>query len=83
MKSIKERCIVIKSFIRKILDGRYLVGWQECMRDQLDGCSNSIGAAGLDGYGGGEGRKGVITFVLYFRGRIEGFVDGFQNSMIA
>lgn len=46
------------------------------MRDQLDGCINSTGAAGLDGYGGGEGRKGVITFVLYFRGRVEGFVDG-------
>lgn len=48
------------------------------MRDQLDGSINSIGTAVLDGYGGGEGRKGVITFVLYFRGRIEGFVDGFH-----
>lgn len=48
------------------------------MRDQLDGSINSIGTAGLDGHGGGEGRKEVITFVLYFRGRIEGFVDGFH-----
>lgn len=48
------------------------------MRDQLDGCINSIDAAGLNDYGGSEGRKGVITFVLYFRGSIEGFVDGFH-----
>ena len=36
------------------------------------------GAGGLDNYGGSERRRGVIRFVLYFSGGIEGLVDGFH-----
>lgn len=56
------------------------------MRDQLDGCINSIGAAGLNGYGGSEGRKGAITFVLYLevalRDLLMDFIYGAQESEV-